>query len=73
MPHHPAAALTSSRAAFVLGEALRRIDHAIPRPADLDALRQALETELEKEPIPFVALITVGRRWALDRIRRMAG
>lgn len=72
MPHHHAAALTSGRAAMLLEAALRSIDRVIPDPADLHSFRRALETELEKEPVPLVALITVGRRWMLDRVRRMA-
>ena len=64
--------LTLERSAAILDEALRRIDRAIPDPVDLDALRRALETEQAKGPLSLVALMKIGRRRALDRIRRAA-
>lgn len=73
MPIRRAAApLTPERSAAVLAEALRRVDRAIPGPVDLDVLRQALETEQAKGPCSLVKLMKVGRRRALDRIRRAA-
>ena len=70
MPHHSAAAFTSGRSVVILGEALRRIDRAVPDSVDLDVLRQTLETEMAKGPVSLIALMEVGRRWAFDRIRR---
>ncbi len=70
MPIRPAPPPSPERTAAIVDEALRRIDRAIPDPVDLLALRQALETELEKGPLPLVALMKVGRRRALDRIGR---
>ena len=73
MPRRSAVPLTPERSAAILNEAIRRVDAAIPDHAvDLCALRQALETELEKGPLPLVKLMKVGRRRALDRISRTA-
>ncbi len=73
MPTRHAAPLPPERSAAILAEALRRIDRAISDPVDMHALRQALETEQAKGTNSLVALMKVGRRRALDRIRRMAG
>ncbi len=72
MPNRHAAPLTPERNAPILTEALRRIDRAIPDPVDIHALRQALETEMAKGSISLVGLMKVGRRRALDRMRRAA-
>ncbi len=70
MPNRTAVQLSPERSSIVLAEALRRVDAAIPDPVDLDVLRRALETEMAKGPVPLVKLMKVGRRRALDRIRR---
>lgn len=73
MPLRRAVPLTPERAAAILDEAVRRVDAAIPDHAvDLCALRQALETEQAKGPVPLVTLMKIGRRRALDRIGRKA-
>ena len=73
MPRRSTTSLTPEHAAIVLAEALRRVDAGIPDHAvDLHALRQALETEQAKGPCSLVKLMKVGRRRALDRIRRAA-
>ena len=71
MPNCSTPSLIPERSAAILAEAIRRVDAAIPDcEVDLDALRQALETELEKGPLPLVKLMKIGRRRALDRISR---
>ncbi len=73
MPNRPAVPITPERSSAILAEAVRRIDAAIPDHAvDLHALRQALETEQAKGPLPLVKLMKIGRRRALDRIGRQA-
>lgn len=72
MLNRPAVLLTPERSAVILDEAVRRVGAAIPAPVDLDALRQALETAQAKRPCSLVGLMKIGRRRALDRIRRKA-
>lgn len=72
MPTPHAALLTPERSAAILAEALRRVDASIPGPVDLGVLRQALEIEQARGTVSLVTLMKVGRRRALDRIRRMA-
>ncbi len=72
MPVRRIALPSPERQAAVLSEALRRIDAAISGEVDLDALRQALETEMAKGPCLLVKLMKVGRRRAIDRIGRAA-
>lgn len=73
MPTRPKLILSPERSAMILAEAIRRVDASIPDHAvDITALRQALETEQAKGPVSLVGLMKVGRRRALDRIRRIA-
>ncbi len=73
MPMRFVTPLTPERSAAILEEAVRRVNAAIPdHTVDLHALRQALETEQAKGPLPLVKLMKIGRRRALDRIGRQA-
>ncbi len=71
MPMRFVTPLTPERSAALLEEAVRRVNAAIPdHTVDLHALRQALETEQAKGPLPLVKLMKIERRRALDRIGR---